>query len=90
MFYLQLFVYWTDGLGVVFRSYCAQSATKAYPGGRGVVPSRSSPVQEQVGRPEGAQRALPRLKGMDQRADQLLDQERPRGAVGPTLQQARG
>jgi len=30
--YLQLFVYWTDGLGVVLRSYCAHSATKAYPG----------------------------------------------------------
>ena len=25
-------MYWTDGLGVVFRSYCAHSATKAYPG----------------------------------------------------------
>jgi len=34
-------------------------------GGRGAVPSRSSPVQAQVGRPEGAQRSLPRLKGMD-------------------------
>ena len=32
MFYLQLFVYWTDRLGVVFRTYCALSATKAYPG----------------------------------------------------------
>ena len=32
MFYLQLFVYWTDGLGVFFRSYCAHSAIKAYPG----------------------------------------------------------
>ena len=31
MFYLQLFVYWTGGLGVVFRSYCAYSATNAYP-----------------------------------------------------------
>ena len=30
MFYLQLFVYWTDGLGVVFRSYLCSQCQKNF------------------------------------------------------------